>query len=252
MSVSEVAIPAATVVVFHERADGPPELLIVERAQGMSFAAGMLAFPGGRINPGDRALAAGLTGDPDDLAARIAAVRECIEEAGLPVGLAPVPDTATLARMRAALHGGATMGVALAAESLELDLTALTPFARWLPKLVPHRIFDTLFYLARLPDGAPEASVDATENARLFWASADEVLAMCARGEAKVIFPTRRNLERLAQYGSFADAVADAAKYPIRPITPWLSGEGAEQRLHIAEDAGYPVTSEPTGSALRA
>lgn len=248
---SDVPIPAATVVVFRDRAEGPPDLLIVERAQGMSFAAGMLAFPGGRVDPGDRELAAQFEGDADDIAARIAAVRECIEEAGLPIGLDPMPYGGALLRLRAALHGGATIGEALAAEGLWIDPTALTPFARWLPQMVPHRIFDTLFYLARLPANAPDPTVDATENARLFWASAAEALAMCARGEAKVIFPTRRNLERLAQYDSHADAVADAARFPIRPITPWLSGEGAEERLNIPADAGYPVTSEPTSSALR-
>lgn len=249
---NDAPIPAATLVVFRDRPDGPPDLLIVERAKAMRFAGGMLVFPGGRIDAGDRALAATFDGDPDDVAARIAAVRECIEEAGLPVGLTPVPDGAALGRLRAALHGGAGIGPALAAEGLAIDPTALTPFARWLPRMVPHRIFDTRFFLARLPADAPEASVDATENARLFWAGAADVLAMCDRGEAQVIFPTRRNLERLAQFDSHDAAVADAAARPVRTITPWLSGEGAEERLNIPADAGYPVTSEPTSTALRA
>lgn len=249
---TDVPTPAATVIVFRDRPSGPPELLIVERAKVMSFAGGMLVFPGGRVDAGDRALATTLGGDPDDLAARIAAVRECIEEAGLPVALDAVPDAATLARLRAALHDGAAIGDALAEAGRAIDPAALTPFARWLPQMVPHRIFDTRFYLARLPDGAAEPTVDATENTRLFWASAADVLAMCDRGEAQVIFPTRRNLERLAQFDSHADAVAHAHAYPVRTITPWLSGEGADERLNIPADAGYPVTSEPTSSALRA
>lgn len=243
-----LATPAATLIVFRDRADGPPDLLIVERAKAMSFAGGMLVFPGGRVDPGDLTHA---NGDAET-AARIAAIRECIEEAGLPVGLHPAPDGVTLVRLRAALHDGAAIGDALATEGLALDTTTPIPFARWLPKAVAHRIFDTRFYLARLPEDAPAASVDATENSRLFWASAAEVLAMCDRGEAQVIFPTRRNLERLAQYASFAHAVADAARWPVATITPWLSGHGADQRLNIPADAGYPVTSEPISTALRA
>lgn len=246
------AIPAATVVVFRDSADGPPELLMMERAQGMSFAAGALVFPGGRIDPGDHELAATLGGDPEDMAGRVAAVRECIEEAGLPVGLNSLPDPVTLRRVRAALHAGTAVGPALAAEDLAVDPAALVPFARWLPRMVVHKIFDTRFYLARLPAAAPEASVDATENAQLFWASAADVLAMCDRGEGTIIFPTRRNLERLAQFATFADAAADAARWPAETITPWFEGEGDDRRLHIPGHLGYPVTWEALTTVQRA
>ena len=52
-------IPAATVVIFRKAPDGgPPELLMVQRAQEMRFAGGAAVFPGGRIDPADRELAA--------------------------------------------------------------------------------------------------------------------------------------------------------------------------------------------------
>ena len=79
----QTPIPAATIVVFRDRAGQPPELLIVERAAGMAFAGGALVFPGGRIDPGDHALGAALPGDADENAARVAAIRETIEEAGV-------------------------------------------------------------------------------------------------------------------------------------------------------------------------
>ena len=47
------AIPAATLIVVRDRPDGPPELLMVERSEGMAFAAGALVFPGGRIDAAD-------------------------------------------------------------------------------------------------------------------------------------------------------------------------------------------------------
>ena len=46
-------IPAATLVLMRERADGPPELLVTERTGHMAFAAGALVFPGGRIDADD-------------------------------------------------------------------------------------------------------------------------------------------------------------------------------------------------------
>src|SRR5690242_9205696 len=82
------AIPASTLIVVRDREAGAPELLMVERAQGMAFAAGALVFPGGRIDAADRALADELgIGD-----AAVAAVRETIEETAVPVALAPVPS----------------------------------------------------------------------------------------------------------------------------------------------------------------
>jgi hypothetical protein len=61
---ADEAIPAATLIVVRDRADGPPELLMVERSEGMAFAAGALVFPGGRIDEADRRLAEQLSIDP--------------------------------------------------------------------------------------------------------------------------------------------------------------------------------------------
>ncbi len=52
------AIPASTLVIFRDTPAGPPELLMVELANAMAFAGGALVFPGGRVDPGDHALAA--------------------------------------------------------------------------------------------------------------------------------------------------------------------------------------------------
>lgn len=247
----QTPIPAATLVLFRERDGAPPELLFVERAKAMVFAGGALVFPGGRIDPGDHALAATLPGDPDDISARVAAIRETLEEVGLPIALTPVPDAAQLASLRAALHAGETLGKALHDLGLTLDPTALTPFARWLPAHAHMRIFDTRFYLARLPADAPEPQVDATENTRLFWGTAQSVLDDADAGRVTIIFPTRRNLERLSQFASFDDAISDAARYPIRPVTPWIEERGGEQHLCIPDDLGYPFTSEAMTAAVR-
>ena len=243
------AIPAATLVLFRERG-AVPELLFVERSKAMVFAGGALVFPGGRIDPGDRALALEFGDDTDDTAARVAAIRETIEEVGVPVGLPPM-GPAPFDALRAGLHRGETIGAVLRASDLTLDPTALVAFARWLPAHVGTRIFDTRFYLAQLPADAPDPVVDDTENVRVFWSTAQGVLDDADGGRVRIIFPTRRNLERLARFRCFADAVADAAAHEIRAITPWIEQRDGCERLCIPDDLGYPVTSEAIEQAMR-
>ncbi len=238
------AIPAATVIVMRE-GGGAPELLMVERAALMRFAGGALVFPGGRVDPADEALALEFEGEGDEIAARIAAIRETIEEAGVAVAIdGPVEALSRL------VQAGEAFGPALADLGATLDPDALVPFARWLPQGVAHRIFDTRFYLARAPRLA-EPQVDGSENVRAFWARAQDVLDAADRGEARIIFPTRRNLERLAQFASFAEAVADAEAHPVRTITPWIETREGEAHLCIPDDLGYPVTAQPLPGALR-
>ena len=125
------------------------------------------------------------------------------------------------------------------------------PFSRWRPKHKEIRVFDTRFYLADLGTGAVDLAVDDTENTHLFWASAAEALAMADSGEIKIIFPTRRNLERLAQFASFADALGHVAAFPSRMITPFMEMREGQPWLVIPADAGYPVDGELLERATR-
>lgn len=250
MSDPQTPIPAATLVIFRDAMDGPPDLLMVERAKQMVFAGGAWVFPGGRIDPGDYTLANAIA-PYEDGPSRIAAIRETIEEAGLPVGLDPLPPPEALATLRAALHAGEYFATALAAAGTALDVDRLQPFARWLPAHAHMRIFDTRFFLARLPADAPCASVDETENVRLRWTTAQALLDEADAGRATIIYPTRRNLERLACYDDFEAAVADARAYPVRTITPYLEERDGLPHLCIPDDLGYPVTSEVMTGVLR-
>ncbi len=245
------AIPAATLVILCDAAGRAPDLLMVERAGTMAFAGGAMVFPGGRVDPGDHALAAVADHPGDEGAARIAAIRETLEEVGLAIGLAPSPSPAAIRRMRAGLHAGRPLAELLAAEALTIDPAAIVPFARWCPAHRLSRIFDTRFYLARLPDDALPAEIDGTENARLIWLTATGALAEAAAGRMTLIYPTRRNLERLAQFGSFADAVADAAAHPVTLIVPRIERRGDTDWLCIPADAGYPVTAEQIDRVVR-
>lgn len=248
------ATPAATIIVFREsRVGGPPEMLMVERSAQMVFAGGAVVFPGGRVDPDDHALAQALDHalEPDDAAARIAAIRETIEETGLGIGFIQSPEGEALAQARAAMHAGATFSQICRDAGWQFDLDALAPFTRWRPPFNERRIFDTRFFIAQCDAHDHVVEVDATENRHLFWATAAEALAMADEGKVKLIFPTRRNLERLAQFASLADARDHIARYPARMIMPFIEERDGEPHLCIPDDLGYPVTSEPIGKAMR-
>jgi 8-oxo-dGTP pyrophosphatase MutT (NUDIX family) len=245
------AIPAATLVLMRAPPGGPPELLVTERTGQMAFAAGALVFPGGRIDADDHLTAALLGGRFADAAARIAAIRETIEETALAPALAPAPDPELARTLAAAIHREQPFAEVLRSHGLALDLDALTPFARWCPNFRETRRFDTLFYLAEAPAGAGEPRVSESEVVRAFWASAADILAEVEAGAAHVIFPTRRNLERLARFASIAEARADAAAHPVTRITPWLEDRDGAPHVCIPEGIGYPVTSEPLETARR-
>ena len=101
-----------------------------------------------------------------------------------------------------------------------------------------------MFFVARCPDGEWQTNVIEGECARAEWLSADEVLQRERGGEARLIFPTRRTLERLAQHSSFESILADAAAHRIEPISPWVEEREGEKFITIPADLGFPVTQE--------
>jgi len=244
-------IPAATLILIRGSPTGPPELLVMERTKSMAFAAGALVFPGGRIDPDDEALAWRLGDDDEHVAARIAAIRETIEETGIAPALSPAPDPATVRTLRSELEAGSPFSSLLDRFGLRLELDALTPFARWCPTFKEARRFDTWFFIAEAPAGAATPSVAEAEAVRTLWASAAEILHEADSDRARIIFPTRRNLERLARFSSIEEARSDAARHPVRKIVPWIEKRSGVEWLCIPEDAGYPVTSELLETARR-
>jgi 8-oxo-dGTP pyrophosphatase MutT (NUDIX family) len=239
---SEDAIPAATLIVVRERAEGPPELLMVERAPDMAFAGGAWVFPGGRIDRADQELGQSLPGN--DAAARVAAIREAVEETAIPVGLSPTPSAGISLRLQQELLAETPLQILLERNGFSLEVDALTPLARWVPRFHAKRKFDTLFFVARAPEGDWIPNVAERECTGAHWVSAAEVLERDKAGELQLIFPTRRTLERLAQHSTFDDIVADARSHPIEPISPSVDEVDGERFITIPEGIGYPVTRE--------
>jgi 8-oxo-dGTP pyrophosphatase MutT (NUDIX family) len=248
------ATPAATMIIFHaDPAGGAPKILMVERTKTMAFAGGAAVFPGGKVDPADFEFASELQCSlpTDEVAARLAAIRETLEEAGLALGLSGVSDPADCLDARAALHAGDPLSAVCARHNWVPDLDRLVPWSRWRPPGLEKRIFDTRFYLIDAGDTQLNAVVDATENTALFWASASDVISMSAQNTVKIIFPTRRNLERLALFKSYSDAAAHAAQYPVETVLTFIEDRGGQKYLCIPDGHGYPVISEPLEQAMR-
>lgn len=239
-------IAAATLILMREAAEpeGAPEILMIERGAALAFLGGAMVFPGGRVDPGDHDLADG-TEDRDESAARVAAIRETIEEVGLAIGLTPEPDAAMLAMLRDGLRNGDRFADLLARAGLAIEAGALIPFARWCPDHVPVRRFDARFYLARVARDRSLPQIDGGETVRAEWMSAQTALDRADRGAMRIIYPTRRTLERLALYRDFPSAAADARAWPVRRIIPFLVERDGMPYLCIPDDLGFPVTAEP-------
>jgi 8-oxo-dGTP pyrophosphatase MutT (NUDIX family) len=106
-------------------------------------------------------------------------------------------------------------GIVLALEA------PLVPFARWItPEQVRHR-YDTWFYLALAPAGA-EARVDGTELVDHLWTTAQSALAANKVERLALVFPTIKQLERIAAFGSAADLLTAARAQVVEPIQPRL------------------------------
>lgn len=250
------AIPAATVVIYRRDPGGEEraaQVLMVIRSKTMSFAGGAAVFPGGRIDPADYDLAREIAPHlPEiDAASRIAAIRETLEETGLALGIAEAVSAEVASEARAFLLEQGALAPVLQRHGWTLMLDRLVPFAHWLPRHKGMKTFDTRFYIYDIGTGAVDISVDATENNHLFWASPAEVLERVEAGEIEVIFPTRRNLERLAAYPTFEECRAHADATPIVTVTPRVEERDGGPWLVIPSHAGYPCDGEPIEMARR-
>lgn len=185
-------MPAATVVVLRDGPDGP-EVLMLKRDQGLSFAGGMWVFPGGRIDPedhahpddhaspddaahpDDRAPASAATGEAMEAAARRAAVREAAEEAGI-----------------------------------EIDPAALRRWSHWTPPPRQDKRFTTAFFVAPAVDDTAAIVIDDGEIRAHRWVRPGDAIALRDAGDVSLAPPTFITLVQLLPHRSVADALAAA------------------------------------------
>ena len=245
--------PAATVLLLRD--DPQFEVLMVRRHH---FASGALVFPGGKTHAGDHdpAWEARSVGwertPPAERGLRIAAIREAYEEAGVllardQAGAPFVGDQRAHDARDAVAKDEAAFLDLIASLDLMLDLEALTVFARWItPPLTPKR-FDTWFYLAQA-DSRQLAVCDGWETVDAEWIAPSRALSLAAAGERKVIFPTRMNLQLLAEAAGADDAVARAHRRPLVTVEPKVEQRPEGAVLVIPPNAGYGDVAEPLSS----
>jgi 8-oxo-dGTP pyrophosphatase MutT (NUDIX family) len=241
--------PASSVLLIRDGALGV-EVFMATRHEASSFMPGVLVFPGGSVDPADGDPSLRGPGDGEDVAWRIAAIREAFEEAGFllaraegesePVG--PSRLEALLARWRGPLCAGAVTFAAMMAEAgLVPAPDLLIPFGHWITPRLRSKRFDTRFYLARAPVGQVGLH-DDRELIQSRWVRPADALAEREAGTIRLVFATRANLGRLAESATVDEALARARGLTIVPVEP-QPFEGPQGRmLGIPAAAGYALT----------
>ena len=258
---SEPATPrlSATILLLRDQPD--LQVLMVKRHYEIDFASGALVFPGGKANEedSDPAWADWTDGDfsGEEQAARISAIREAFEEAGIILarskdargagGALVGPDIAkAMEAMRGPVDRREKSFLELIQEhNLVLALDALVHFGHWItPTMMPKR-FDTHFYLAATPPGQV-AEQDGRETTEAVWVGPQKALDMEAAEEATIIFPTRMNLGKLAETATVEAALSRFSQEAVVSVLPYVGkDENGDPCLHIPKEAGYIQHIEP-------
>lgn len=212
---------AATVLVLRESAEGL-EVYLTRRSARSAFLPEFYVFPGGAVDAADaegaRTLLDGSAGDVDPAYAFTAA-RETFEEVGLLFADRPLHGAALVTARRAVLAGETSFAEAVRALGVRIDAGALRYFSRWVTPPGEPRRFDARFFVARAP-AEQIAEADAVEVHDGRWLRPADALALAARGELRLIFPTVKHLERIAPYATIDALFAFAERKPIVTVAP--------------------------------
>ena len=227
------------------------EVLLLRRTSRAAFTPGATVFPGGAVDPADRAAGARVAGITDaeasrehgvpsgGLAYRVAAVRECFEEAGILLARERVTGAHATPppQWRDACNAGtATLAGVLEACDLLVDARELRVFSHWLTPIGAPRRYDTWFFVAPAPDGN-DGEHDDVELVASEWVRPRDALARERRGDIELIVPTSRSLETLARF-RYADDVLAALDAVPRDAQgrPYVVADGAGERVVLPGD----------------
>lgn len=249
------ALPASTIILLRDvPATDSFEVLMMERRKTVGFAAGMVVFPGGKVDEADLdpdlvARCRGGTSDDPLLAFRVAVLRELFEEAGILLAEdregQPI-DNATRTRLiedfRAPLLADEIGFATIAAEAdLYFAPQDLAHFAHWITPEVAPRRFDTHFFAIRAP-AEQHAILPGGEAVEMAWCRPGDMLAKAKAGETALMFPTLLNMQLLAGAADTATALAAAEARDVVTVMPKIVVEESDIFLEIPDEAGYGRT----------
>ena len=218
---------AATVALIRDASvGGGVEVFLQHRVSTMQFAAGMSVFPGGGVEPRDHLgtrpwrgpepwwWAERFSVDPGRAAAAVRGVaRELFEETGVLLaepetnsGALAVADLPGPVERRALDAGEGDLDSLLATHGLTLAAHLLRPWDRWTTPLGPPRRYDTLFFVAALPEGADPDGV-TTEARATEWVRADDAAQAGTLGRLSMLRPTLNVLSDLAAAADVAEVL---------------------------------------------
>jgi hypothetical protein len=167
---------------------------------------------------------------------KVAAIREAFEECGVLFARPEGDESLVPAARAAALDRAAPFAELMARQGLVPALDALVPFAHWItPDFVPKR-FDTHFFLARAPADQALAH-DGRETVDSVWIAPQEALAEHGK-RYKLLFPTFRNLWKLATQADVASGLAAARAAPVVTVLPEKITVDGGPGLKIPAEAG--------------
>lgn len=231
--------PSSTVMLLREGSAGEGvEVFVLRRASSMPFAPGMIAFPGGGVDPRDADPDVPWAGpSPQEWARRlgteetvarelvIAAAREVFEECGVLLAgpdagsvVADLTDPSWAQERSALLDRSQSFGELLTRLDLVLRTDLLALRAHWTTPLCEPRRYDTRFFAARMPQGQVADDL-SSEAERVEWATPQALLRADEEGREILLPPTRVMVEQLALVGDL-DAWLDRAS-EVRHVMPW-------------------------------
>lgn len=209
---------AASVILVRDGTDGPV-VFVQHRVSTMDFAAGMVVFPGGRVDDVDREV----QDFPAELLRRNA-------DAWHLTSLADDDGPASLANAGTML--AAARREVFEEAGIELDAGDLVPWANWVTPPDQPKRFDTFFYIASLPSGT-EPRHQTTEASSSLWMTVREVLDSEAASSLKLMPPTLALLRELLELGSVGAVLG-----LVREIVPVRPPAGALQEYLRRRGAG--------------
>lgn len=219
------------------------EVFMLRRTLSAAFGSGMYVFPGGKVETTD--------GDDLERAHRLAAIRECFEEAGVLLARSTdtgehVADGHPALEQRAAINDGTAELLALCEEHRLAPATdELVWVSHWVTPVGEARRFDTRFYLVPAPP-AQTSGHDDGETIDSLWVRPEVALARQAAGELMMMPPTVSNLKFLAGFSTVDEAMATARTLPpperVLPQIVWRDGQIVG--VLLPGDEGYVAVAD--------